>query len=114
MTEAIKGLNKASGFLMAIASVMADREMCGDQRDSFLMQEARYLASRVDVGADYIIHAEKEIDALRDKLAYLEKVSPWICPKCHERLLSAWRFCPGCGNTIDWDSVGREAKDEDD
>lgn len=71
MMKTIKGLCRAEGFLMALAAMAADRELCGDQRDSFVMQEARFLTSRINTGADYIIGTEKEIRELREEVESL-------------------------------------------
>lgn len=75
MMETIKGLCKAEGFLLAVAAIAADREACGDSRDSKVMQEARFLASRISTGADYIIGTEKEIRELREEVKSLKKLA---------------------------------------
>lgn len=71
MMETIKGLCRAEGFLMALATLAADRELCGDQRDSFVMQEAQFLTNRINMGVDYIIGDEKEIRELREEVESL-------------------------------------------
>lgn len=68
MIETIKGLCKAEGFLTAIAAVAADREMCGDQRDSFTMNDAQLLADKIDYAVQFIIGQENEIKRLRREI----------------------------------------------
>lgn len=76
MMETIKGLCRAEGFMIALAAMVADRELCGDQRDSKIMQEARYLATRINHGVDFIIGEEKEIKELREELEMYRNEGP--------------------------------------
>lgn len=78
MIETIKGICRAEGFLMALASMAADRELCGDQRDSFIMKEAELLASKINIGSDYIVGAEKEIKELREEIECLRGINKEI------------------------------------
>lgn len=71
MMEIIKGLCRADGFLTALAALAADRELCGDQRDSLVMKQAILLGSKISIGADYIISVEKEIRELREEVESL-------------------------------------------
>lgn len=71
MMEIIKGLYRADGFLTALAALAADRELCGDQRDSFVRREAKLLATNISSGADYIIDVEKQIRELREEVESL-------------------------------------------
>lgn len=76
MSETVNGLYKARGFLIALASIMADREVCGDQqRNSFLMNEARCVAIDISKGADYIKGIESEISELQEEVASLKRLA---------------------------------------
>lgn len=76
MMETIKGLCRAEGFMTALAAMVADRELCGDARDSKVMREARYLATRINNGVDFIIGEEKEIKELREELEIYREPDP--------------------------------------
>ena len=71
MMEIIKGLCRADGFLTALAALAADRELCGDQRDSIVMRQAISLASKSSIGVDYIMGSEKEIKELQEEVESL-------------------------------------------
>lgn len=42
-----------------------------------------------------------------DPRAPWNEPNPPECPKCYATLDYDWRFCPYCGERIDWDEVTR-------
>ena len=43
----------------------------------------------------------------REVVPYQASEGAWECPECCCALVEDWEFCPSCGASLDWESVGQ-------
>ena len=94
--DIIGGMSRAEGFLIALANIAADREICGDNRESFLMVTANQMSVEIRKTINYITKLEGEIGKLKEelheiRLRHPDELKKWVEDQNTEAVISAGR-----------------------
>ena len=66
--DIIGGMSRAEGYMIALVNIAADREICGDNRKSFLMATANQMSVEIREAINYITKLENEIGDMKEEL----------------------------------------------
>lgn len=80
--DIIGGMSRAEGYMIALANIAADREICGDNRESFLMVTANQMSVKIREAINYITKLEGEIGKLNEELCEIRSRHPDGLQKC--------------------------------
>ena len=94
--DIIGGMSRAEGYMIALANIAADREICGDNRESFLMVTANQMSVKIREAINYITKLEGEIGKLKEELSEMrmrhpDELQKWVDDKNTEAVISAGR-----------------------
>lgn len=94
--DIIGGMSRAEGYMIALANIAADREICGDDRQSSLMVTANQMSVKIREAINYITKLEGEIGKLNEELCEIRSRHPdelqkWVDDKNTEAVISAGR-----------------------
>lgn len=92
----IGGMSRAEGYMIALANIAADREICGDNRQSFLMTTANQISVQIRSAINYITDLESQIEELKEELSEMRKRHPdelqkWVDDQNTEAVIAAGR-----------------------
>jgi SMC interacting uncharacterized protein involved in chromosome segregation len=92
----IGGMGRAEGYMIALANIAADREICGDDRQSFLIVTANQMSVEIRKAINYITKLESEIDKLNEelheiRLRHPDELKRWVDDQNTETVISAGR-----------------------
>lgn len=74
--DIIGGMSRAEGYMVALANIAADREICGDDRESFLVATANQMSVEIRKAINYITKLEGEIGKLKEELSEMRMRHP--------------------------------------
>jgi hypothetical protein len=94
--DIIGGMSRAEGYMVALANIAADREMCGDNRQSFLMETANQMSVNIQKTINYITKLEDEIGKLKEELSEMrmrhpDELQKWVDDQNTESVIAAGR-----------------------
>ncbi len=94
--DIIGEMSRVEGYMTALANIMADREICGDNRESFLMVTANQMSVKIREAINYIINLEDEIGKLNEELYEIRSRHPdelqkWVDDRNTEAVIAAGR-----------------------
>jgi len=94
--DIIGGMSRAEGYMIALANIAADREICGDNRKSFLMATANQMSVEIREAINYITKLEGEIGKLNEelheiRLRHPDEMKRWVEDQNTEAVISAGR-----------------------
>lgn len=94
--DIIGGMSRAEGYMIALANIAADREICGDNRESFLMKTANQMSVQIRAAINYITDLEKQMEELKDelhemRLRHPDELKKWVDDQNTEAVISAGR-----------------------
>ena len=94
--DIIGGMSRAEGYMIALADIAADREICGDDGKSFLMTTANQMSVNIREAINYIAKLEGEIDKLKEELSEMrmrrpDEVQKWVDDQNTEAVIAAGR-----------------------
>ena len=94
--DIIGGMSRAEGYMIALANIAADRENCGDNRESFLMVTANQMSVKIREAINYITKLEGEIGKLKEELSEMrmrhpDELKKWVDDQNTEAVISAGR-----------------------
>ncbi len=94
--DIIGGMSRAEGYMVALANIAADREMCGDNRKSFLMETANQMSVNIRKTINYITKLEDEIGKLKEELSEMrmrhpDELQKWVDDQNTESVIAAGR-----------------------
>lgn len=94
--DIIGGMSRVEGYMVALASIAAEREICGDKRESFLMKTANQMSVQIREAINYITKLEGEIDKLNEELYEIRRRHPdelqkWVDDQNTEAVIAAGR-----------------------
>lgn len=94
--DIIGGMSRAEGYMVALANIAADREMCGDNRQSFLMETANQMSVNIRKTINYITKLEDEIGKLKEELSEMrmrhpDELQKWVDDQNTEAVIAAGR-----------------------
>ena len=94
--DIIGGMSRVEGYMIAIANIVADREICGDNRKSFLMVTANQMAVKIREAINYITKLEDEIGKLNEELHEIcmrhpDEMKEWMEEQNTEAVIAAGR-----------------------
>lgn len=94
--DIIGGMSRAEGYMIALANIAADREICGDNRESFMMVTANQMSVKIREAINYITKLEGEIGKLKEELYEIRSRHPdelqkWVDDQNTEAVISAGR-----------------------
>ena len=92
----ISDMSRVEGFMIALANIAADREMCGDNRQSFLMETANQMSVNIRKTINYITKLEDEIGELKEELSEMrmrhpDELQKWVDDQNTEAVIAAGR-----------------------
>lgn len=94
--DIIGGLSRVEGYMVALTNIMADREICGDNRKSFLMVTANQMSVEIRQAINYITKLEGEIGKLNEelheiRLRHPDEMKRWVDDQHTEDVIAAGR-----------------------
>lgn len=94
--DIIGGMSRAEGYMIALANIATDREICGDNRKSFLMETANQMSVQIRAAINYITDLEKQMEELKDELHEMRSRHPdelqkWVDEQNTEAVIAAGR-----------------------
>ena len=94
--DIIGGMSRAEGFMIALANIAADREICGDSMESYLMKTANQMSVKIREAINYITKIEGEIGKLKEelheiRLRHPDELKKWVEDQNTEAVISAGR-----------------------
>jgi FtsZ-binding cell division protein ZapB len=94
--DIIGNMSRAEGYMIALANIAADREICGDNSQSFLMVTANQMSVKIREAINYITKLEGEIGKLKEELSEMrmrhpDELQKWVDDKNTEAVISAGR-----------------------
>jgi len=92
----IGGMSRAEGYMVALANIAADREICGDNRESFLIKTANQMSVQIRAAINYITDLEKQMEELKDelhemRLRHPDELKKWVDDQNTESVIAAGR-----------------------
>ena len=94
--DIIGGMSRVEGYMIALANIAAEREICGDNRESLLMITANQMSVQIRKAINYVTELEKQVDELREELSEMRRRHPdelqkWIDDQHTEDVIAAGR-----------------------
>ena len=94
--DIIGGMSRAEGYMIALANITADREICGDNRESFLVVTANQMSVQIRAAINYVTKLEKQVDELKEELSEMrmrhpDELKKWVDDQNTEAVISAGR-----------------------
>jgi len=94
--DIIGGMSRVEGYMIALANIVADREICGDSRKSFLMVTANQMTVKIREAINYVTKLEKQVDELKEELSQMrmrhpDELQKWVDDQNTEAVISAGR-----------------------
>ena len=94
--DIIGGMSRVEGYMIALANIVADREIRGDNRESYLMVTANQMSVKIREAINYITKLEGEIGKLNEELYEIRSRHPdelqkWVDDRNTEAVISAGR-----------------------
>lgn len=94
--DIIGGMSRAEGYMIALANIAADREICGDNKQSFLMITANEMSVQIRAAINYVIKLERQIDELKEELSKMrmrhpDELQKWADEQNTESVIAAGR-----------------------
>ena len=74
--DIIGGMSRVEGYMIALANIVADRGICGENRESFLMVTANQMSVKIREAINYITKLEREIGKLNEELCEIKSRCP--------------------------------------
>lgn len=94
--DIIGGMSRVEGYMIALANIVADREICGDNRESFVMITSNKMSVKIREAINYVTELEEQVDELREELSKMRRRHPdelqkWIDDQHTEDVIAAGR-----------------------
>ena len=94
--DIIGGVSRAEGYMIALANIVADREICGDNRKSFLMETANQMSVKIREAINYVTKLEQKVDELKEELSEMrmrhpDELQKWVDDQNTEAVIAAGR-----------------------
>lgn len=94
--DIIGGMSRVEGYMIALANIMADREICGGNRQSSLMKTANQMSVQIREAINYITKLEGEIGKLNEelheiRLRHPDELQKWVDDQNTEAVIAAGR-----------------------
>ena len=92
----ISDMSRVEGFMIALANIAADREICGDNRGSLLMTTANQMSVKIREAINYVTKLEQKVDELKEELSEMrmrhpDELQKWVDDQNTEAVIAAGR-----------------------
>ncbi|MBR4458295.1 MAG: hypothetical protein IKS31_04990 [Clostridia bacterium] len=94
--DIIGGMSRVEGYMIAIANIVADQQICGGDRKSYLMITANQMSMKIRETINYITKLENEIGKLNEelneiRLRHPDELQKWVDDQNTEAVIAAGR-----------------------
>lgn len=94
--DIIGGMSRAEGYMVALANIVADREICGDSRQSFTVKEAEHMSVQIRAAINYVTELESQVEELKEELSEMrlrhpDELQKWVDEQNTESVIAAGR-----------------------